>query len=104
MPPTIGPPIPLLAAIHRPGLTYVQCGVILADLSPQDQAQTGLFDKMDTARSSRLMHALDRINADFGRGTLVYAGSGLSRDWVAVANMESLHFTTDWRQVMKVGV
>ncbi len=93
---------PLLAAIHRPGLAYVKCGVILTDLSPQDQTQIGLFDKMDTARSSRLMEALDRINADFGRGTLVYAGSGLSRDWKAVSSMESPHFTTDWRQVMKV--
>jgi DNA polymerase V len=95
---------PLLVAIHRPGLAYVKCGVILADLSPQDQAQTGLFDKLDTARSSRLMQALDKINADFGRGTLVYAASGLSRDWKAVASMESPHFTSDWRQVLQVRV
>jgi DNA polymerase V len=91
----------LLAAMHRPGLAYVKCGVILAELSPQDQAQTGLFDRLDTARSSRLMEALDRINANFGRGPLVYAGSG-SRDWKGAASMESNHFTPDWRQVLRV--
>jgi DNA polymerase V len=50
------------------------------------------------------MQALDRINADFSRGTLVYAGSGLTRDWAATASMESPRFTTDWRQVMRVRV
>ena len=43
------------------------------------------------------MLALDRINADLGRGTLVYAWSGLSRDWRAAANMESPQYTTDVR-------
>ena len=93
---------PLLAAIHRPGLAYIKCGVILADLSPEGRAQAGLFDGIDAARGSRLMRAIDRINADFGRGKLVYAGSGLARDWAAAANMESPHYTTDWRQVMRV--
>jgi DNA polymerase V len=93
---------PLLAAIHRPGFAYVKCGVILAELSPETQAQPGLFDRPDTDRSARLMQALDKINAELGRGTLLYAGSGLARNWKAVASMESPHFTTNWRQVMQV--
>ena len=93
---------PLLAAIHRPGLDYVKCGVILAELSPENQAQAGLFDQPDSARSSRLMQAMDKINADFGRGSLVFAGSGLTRDWKATASMESPHYTTDWRQVLRI--
>jgi hypothetical protein len=31
-----------------------------------------------------------------------FPGSGLRRDWAAFANMKSRHFTTDWRQVMRV--
>jgi DNA polymerase V len=93
---------PLLAAIHRPGFAYVKCGVILTELSPESQAQAGLFDRPDTERSSRLMQAIDKINADLGRGTLVYTGSGLTRDWKATASMESPHYTTDWRQVIKI--
>lgn len=31
-----------------------------------------------------------------------FPGSGLRRDWAAFANMKSWHFTTDWRQVMRV--
>ena len=93
---------PLLAAIHRPGPAYVKCGVILTDLSPEGQAQAGLFEQVDPAKRSRLMQTLDRINGDFGRGTLVYAGSGLSRNWRAVAEMESPHYTTDWRAVVQI--
>ena len=93
---------PMLARIHRPGPAYVKCGVILAELSPEGQAQAGLFDKLDTAKSSRLMQALDRINAEHGRGSLVYAASGLSRTWAAAATMKSRHYTTDWRQVLHV--
>ena len=100
----IGYACPLLAAIHRPGLAYVKCGVILAELSPREHAQAGLFDTIDTAKSSRLMEALDRINAEFGRGTLVYAGSGLARSWKAAAAMESPHYTTDWRQVLRISL
>jgi DNA polymerase V len=43
---------PLLARIHRPGLAYVKCGVILAELSPEGQAQAGLFDRPDTAKKA----------------------------------------------------
>jgi DNA polymerase V len=93
---------PLLAAIHRPGPAYVKCGVILTELSPQGQAQAGLFGQPDIERSTRLMQAIDRINAELGRGSLNYAGSGLNRSWAAAASMESQHFTTDWRQVLQI--
>ena len=93
---------PLLGAIHRPGFAYAKCGVILAELAPEGRAQAGLFDNVDGAASARLMEALDRINADHGRGTLVYAASGLSRDWAGRSDMESPHYTTDWKQVIRV--
>jgi hypothetical protein len=50
------------------------------------------------------MLALDRINALHGRNSLVYAGSGLAREWAAAATMKSQHFTTDWRQVLHVQI
>jgi DNA polymerase V len=93
---------PMLARLHRPGLAYKKCGVILSDLSPEGQAQPGLFDQLDTDRSSRLMQALDRVNAQHGRNSLVYAGSGLAREWAAAAAMKSQHFTTNWQQVLHV--
>jgi hypothetical protein len=36
--------------------------------------------------------------------TLFYAGSGIKREWKAFATMKTQHFTTDWRQMMKVTV
>ena len=48
------------------------------------------------------MAALDAINRRMGRDTVVFAAAGIRRDWAASANMKSCHFTTDWRQVMRV--
>ena len=48
------------------------------------------------------MATLDAINRRMGRDTVTYAGSGLRRDWKAFANMKTQHFTTDWRQMMRV--
>ena len=68
----------------------------------QAAGQADLFDTRDTDRSRRLMTALDAINRRMGRDTVFYAGSGIRRDWKAYANMKTQHFTTDWRQVMRI--
>ena len=40
-----------------------------------------LFPTRDPAKSTRLMAALDAVNARFGRGTLRPLSSGLARPW-----------------------
>ena len=49
------------------------------------------------------MIARDAINRRMGHDTVFYAGSGIRRDWQAYANVKSRHFTTDWRQMLRVG-
>jgi hypothetical protein len=56
----------LLNRIYRPGFHYQKCGVMLMDLSPAAYHRRDLFDARDQARQARLMHALDRLNADHG--------------------------------------
>ena len=70
---------------------------------PEPAGQSDLFDTRDTARHRQLMPALDWIIRRIGRDTVFYAGSGVRRDCATLANMNARHFTTDWRQMMRVG-
>jgi DNA polymerase V len=98
----IGHATAALRRIYRPDPHYAKCGVMLTELSPEGVGQADLFDGRDSARRRELMAALDAINRRMGRDTVFYAGSGLRRDWKAFANRKSQHFTTDWRQMMRV--
>ena len=98
----IGHATAALRHIFRPGFHYAKCGVMLAELCPAGTGQRDLFDTRDDDRSQRLMTALDTINRRMGRDTVFYAGSGIRRDWKAFANMKTQHFTTDWRQLLRV--
>jgi DNA polymerase V len=94
----------ILRRLYRPGPHYAKCGVLLTELSPATAAQPDLFDARDTARRQRLMATLDALNRRLGRDTVFYAGSGLRRDWKAYATMKSDHFTTDWRQILRISL
>ncbi len=98
----IGHATAALRQIYRPGPHYSKCGVLLTELTAEGAGQADLFDTRDTARRRSLMAALDAINRRMGRDTVFYAGSGIRRDWAAYATMKTQHFTTDWRQVMRV--
>jgi DNA polymerase V len=100
----IGHATAALRRIYRPGPHYAKCGVMLTELTPEGTGQPDLFDTRDQTRSRELMAALDAINRRMGRDTVFYAGSGIRRDWKAFANMKTQHFTTDWRQVMRIRV
>jgi DNA polymerase V len=64
-----------LDKIYRPEHRYKKAGVLLFDLCKREMAQPMMFDDRDVERANRLMVAMDRINRDFGRGTLRIASS-----------------------------
>ena len=91
-----------LRQIFRPGIRYAKCGVMLTELVVEGSEQADLFDTRDCDSRRRLMRAIDLINRRFGRDTIRFAASGITRDWAAFANMKSRHFTTEEGQVMVV--
>ena len=93
-----------LERIYRPGFHYVKCGIMLDELVPEGSVQRDLFDRRDGARTRRLMAALDSVNRRMGRNTVVYAGSGIVRDWKAFANKKTLNFTTNWNQLLTISL
>jgi len=106
----------LVAAAHaaldrcfRPGYYYLKAGVLLLDLCPENAVQLNLFDASLTdgerARRRGLMAAMDRLNREYGEGTVTMASAGVSqkRVWYSRQQHRSNRFTTRWDELFTVG-
>jgi DNA polymerase V len=93
-----------LERIFRSGPAYQKAGVLLLDLVPAGFAQGSLFAATsgDPSRSARLMETLDRINREFGRGTLRYASEAVSDSWRMRTRLKSPAYTTCWDELPSV--
>lgn len=88
-----------LRQIYRPGFGYKRAGVLLSEIVPAAECQRSLFvPQADRERDERLMQVLDRVNRNFGRGTLVVAAQGTEPFH---ANREYLgrRYTTRWSEL-----
>jgi len=94
-----------IKAVYREGYQYKKAGVMLMGLVPVGQVQTDLFDHHDRVRSTRLMSALDGVNARWGLGALQYASSGITKKWKTQFHRRSPAYTTQWDElpVVKAG-
>lgn len=87
----------LTADVYRPGASYKKVGVRLADIAPDDAFQARLWgDGLPDLKRDAAWRALDRVNAEWGSGTLRFAAEGLSRGWKPKASRRSPSYTTKW--------
>lgn len=91
-----------LMAIYKKGYRYKKAGVILLDLKKAPDGQRDLWVRPDTPASKCLMKAMDSLNAQYGRGTVVYASAGHSRAWRLRSDFVSPRYTTSWDELLKV--
>jgi DNA polymerase V len=91
-----------LAAIWRDGFRYKKAGVMLLDLMPAVSASAGLFDKPDDEKSIARMRTMDRINARYGRDTLILGATGRRRAWKLRRDFLSPCYTTKWEDLLTV--
>lgn len=94
----------ILKRIYRPGFAYHKAGVMLLDITPKGSQQFSLFASsgVASARSGKLMEALDGINQRYGRGTLRVAAEGVEKAWQMRRGNLSPGYTTDWNGIAKV--
>ncbi len=71
---------------------FTKAGVMLDDLLPFEDRPRTLFDV--PRGSPALMSALDKVNARFGKKTLVLASEGMSRSWQLRSEYRSPRYTT----------
>lgn len=90
-----------LRRIYRPGYAYQKAGVALLNLGSADIQQGSLFGPAKDNR--RLMAVMDRINAQWGQGTVRSAATGVAKSWAMRRERMSPQYTTDWGQLPVAG-
>lgn len=89
-----------LNKIYREGYHYKKAGVVLMGLEPKHNRPQTLFDNPATeARSARLMHLMDTINARMGQDTLTLAAAGTHQTWRMRRSRKSPDYTTRWEEL-----
>ncbi|WP_054075202.1 Y-family DNA polymerase [Comamonas testosteroni] len=66
-----------LRSIYQPGYQLSKAGVMLQDLCPATVQQGDLLCEEPGRDQSKLMEAMDRVNARFGKGTVHVASTGV---------------------------
>lgn len=91
-----------LDKIYRPEYRYHKAGVIMLDLIPASEIQTGLFDCVDREKSDRLMITLDRVNQIYGSNTLKYGAEGMGKRWRMKQEKLTPRYTTNWQELVEI--
>ncbi|OGL31391.1 hypothetical protein A3F37_02840 [Candidatus Saccharibacteria bacterium RIFCSPHIGHO2_12_FULL_41_12] len=96
----------LFSQIYNPKTKYHRAGVILSELSPENNSlQVNLFDAQASIKqmsNNSLMKDVDTINKRFGRGKIHYATQDNSKDWLPRKKDASPAYTTHWEELPKI--
>ncbi len=90
-----------LERIFKPGYHYKKAGIIVMDMTPEDQRQAMLFENSDP-RHQRLMEVVDTINHSYGGHKLKLGSQDLKRTWKMRQEQLSPRYTTRLDEVIKI--
>jgi len=91
-----------LQNIFKDDCVYKKAGVIVHDISPENQLQLNMFDKVDRAKRKSLMLAYDTVNNKMGRDTLRLTVQGFDRKWKMKQEQLSPCYTTRVTELLVV--
>lgn len=93
----------VLDKLFRPGAAYKKAGVRLTMLSPESADQLRFFDRAAADPKRRAAWgALDKINAEYGTGTVRFAAEGVARGWRPKSERRTPRYTTEWDELRAV--
>jgi len=90
----------VVADIFVNGVRFYRCGVGAITLESQQFQQPDLF--LPDRSNPALMHCLDRINNQYGQGTLKIAAEGNHTPWQMKRQFLSPQYTSNWRDIPKI--
>lgn len=93
-----------LKSIFREGYLYKKAGVIVSEISPQRPLQADMFDTRDRTKYNKVMEAMDKINASFGRQKVKIGTQGFDRKWKLKNEKLSPCYSTNIKDIMVVKV
>jgi len=93
-----------LEEIYKPGLQYKKAGVILSNITSDENIQFDLFhDPEQTAKSNKLMTALDSLTDKYGMESVKLASQGFDKPQMNLTNFQpSLNQTTNINDIIIV--
>jgi len=94
-----------LEAIFRDGYEYKRAGILLFDFVDRDHTQVHAFEHVpNSAAHHSVMNVVDKINAKWGRHTVVSGAMGAANIKMTQTDRtnRSPRFTTDWRELLVV--
>lgn len=95
--------VSLLKSIYKPGLAYKKAHVFLSGIEKAENKQYSFLDDIASIRrSDRLMSTIDKVNSLYGRDSLKYANTGISRDWLMKREKKSPNYTTNWGEILTI--
>lgn len=97
--------ISALRKIYKPGLAYKKAGVSVLNLTPERQCTPSLFkewEEKDSSKRKILLKTMDRLNAHYGRGSVLFASEGVRRSWRPKSGWRSPSYTQDWGKLVEV--
>ena len=98
----IGYAIKALEQIYKPGYNYQKAGIMLTGIVPKKTEQLPLFDEVDRVKNQKISVAMDKINLEMGAGSIIFAASGVRRDWKMKRELKSPQYTTRWKEIPDV--
>lgn len=91
-----------LRRIFKPGYKYKKAGIMLSGIQPNTVRQADLFAPPPDEEREALMRTLDRINRQYGRGTVKTATELLGTRWMMRQELRSPRYTTSWSELPTV--
>ncbi|SER69937.1 DNA polymerase V [Vreelandella subterranea] len=95
-----------LRRLWRKGYAYQKAGLMLLDLSPKANRQLTLAEtpqtEADAERSERLMTTVDKLNREFGRGTIQMGLPRKGNAWALRSERRTPRYTTQWNELLVV--
>lgn len=98
----IGAALDGLKEIYRSGFRYKKCGVMLFDLTPENELQPALFDHAISERLGLVMKSMDEINHQYGASFVKFGSCGTKTHWQMRAEARSPRYTTVWEELLSI--
>ncbi len=92
-----------LRMIFKEGYHYKKAGVIVGDITPENEKQLSLFSD-ENPKHQDLMTAIDRINYRIGEEKVKFACQDLDRTWKMRQEKRSPRYTTQLSEIITVNV
>ena len=86
----------VLERLYRPHKYYMKAGVCLLELIDKNSQQHDLFHPGQSSQTDKLMALLDKMNKQYGSGTVFCASDGVKKKWQMRQNFKSQSYTTRW--------